>query len=74
MGEGFLCAGDLILEGGGFCGARTTPLDLDLSAYDGISLRVRADAQAADPTTFKFNLKTVSCSIVLEYYNMVVNL
>lgn len=54
--SGSLClAGDLIVEGGGFCGARTQPLDLDLSAFDGIRLRVRSDGQ-----TFKLNIKTVS--------------
>ena len=47
-------AGDLIIEGGGFCGARTAPLNLDLSAYDGVTLRVRGDGQ-----TFKLNIKTV---------------
>ncbi len=46
--------GDLIIEGGGFCGARTQPVDLDLSAYDGICLRVKSDGQ-----TFKLNIKTV---------------
>lgn len=40
-----LGAGDLIVEGGGFCGARTAAMDLDLSAYDGVSLRVKGDGQ-----------------------------
>lgn len=36
--------GELILEGGGFCGARTLAQELDLSDCDGIALRVRSDA------------------------------
>ncbi|KAL3135711.1 hypothetical protein ABBQ38_006182 [Trebouxia sp. C0009 RCD-2024] len=51
--EGAVWRGDLITEGGGFCGARTKMLNLDLHRYDGISLRVKGDGQ-----TFKFNLKT----------------
>jgi len=46
--------GTLRVEGGGFCGARTRRLDLDLASFDGVSLRVRGDGQ-----TFKLNLKTV---------------
>jgi hypothetical protein len=42
-------------QGGGFCGARTKPLNLDLSAYDGLQMRVKGDGQI-----FKFNIKTVS--------------
>ncbi len=42
-----------MVEGGGFCGARTTATPLDLSAYDGIHLRVKSDGQ-----TFKLNIKT----------------
>lgn len=41
-------------QGGGFCGSRTKKLDLDLSAYDGLQLRVKGDGQI-----FKFNIKTV---------------
>ncbi|PSC71557.1 nadh:ubiquinone oxidoreductase complex i intermediate-associated 30 [Micractinium conductrix] len=52
-GSGAVWRGDLIIEGGGFCGARTFPADLDLSAYDGICLRVKGDGQ-----TFKLNIKT----------------
>ncbi|GAB4820680.1 hypothetical protein N2152v2_007726 [Parachlorella kessleri] len=52
-GSGAVWNGDLIVEGGGFCGARTEPVSLDLSAYDGISLRVKSDGQ-----TFKLNIKT----------------
>jgi hypothetical protein len=48
-------AGELIVEGGGFCGTRTQAEPLDLSAYDGIALRVKSDGQ-----TFKLNIKTVS--------------
>ncbi|KAF5834423.1 complex I intermediate-associated protein 30-domain-containing protein [Dunaliella salina] len=47
--------GDLIVEGGGFCGARTKPLQqTDWSAFDGIALRVKGDGQI-----FKFNIKTL---------------
>jgi hypothetical protein len=44
----------VLLQGGGFCGARTRKLDLNLAAYDGLRLRVKGDGQ-----TFKFNIKTV---------------
>jgi len=44
-----------LLQGGGFCGSRTKPLNLDLSGYDGLELRVKGDGQI-----FKFNIKTVS--------------
>lgn len=47
--------GELITEGGGFCGTRTSSQDWDLGSYDGIQLRVRGDGQ-----TYKMNLKTVS--------------
>lgn len=47
--------GDLIVEGGGFCGARTLPMQLDLSGYDGVTMRISGDGQ-----TFKLNIKTVS--------------
>jgi hypothetical protein len=40
------------VEGGGFCGARTASAEMDLSAFDGIALRVRSDGQ-----TFKLNIK-----------------
>lgn len=46
-------------QGGGFCGTRTKPLNLDLSAYDGLQMRVKGDGQI-----FKFNIKTVSKKIV----------
>ncbi|KAG1657278.1 hypothetical protein FOA52_005472 [Chlamydomonas sp. UWO 241] len=45
--------GDLITVGGGFCGARTVTLPNDLSACDGLAMRVRGDG-----STFKFNIKT----------------
>jgi hypothetical protein len=45
------------VQGGGFCGSRTKSLNLDLSAYDGLQLRVRGDGQI-----FKFNIKTVGFS------------
>jgi hypothetical protein len=47
----------LLLQGGGFCGARTKALNLDLSGYDGLQLRVKGDGQI-----FKFNIKTVRSS------------
>ncbi|KAI8465804.1 MAG: complex I intermediate-associated protein 30-domain-containing protein [Monoraphidium minutum] len=52
-GSGAVWAGDLITEGGGFCGARTRKLDLDLSRFDGLRMRVKSDGQ-----TFKINVKT----------------
>ena len=54
-GTGAVWKGDLVVEGGGFCGARTLPMQLDLSTYDGIKLRVKGDGQ-----TLKLNIKTVS--------------
>ncbi|GBF93005.1 hypothetical protein Rsub_05616 [Raphidocelis subcapitata] len=52
-GGGAEWKGDLIVEGGGFCGARTRKLGLDLSGFDGLQLRVKSDGQ-----TFKLNVKT----------------
>ncbi|WIA12335.1 hypothetical protein OEZ85_012388 [Tetradesmus obliquus] len=52
-GSGAVWKGDLVVEGGGFCGARTKALDMDLSGYDGLQLRVKGDGQI-----FKFNIKT----------------
>jgi uncharacterized protein YbjT (DUF2867 family) len=52
-GSGALWSGDLVLEGGGFCGARTEPMSLDLSSYDGVALRVRGGGR-----TLKLNIKT----------------
>lgn len=49
------------MQGGGFCGYRSTKLDLDLSAYDGLSLRVRSDGQI-----FKCNIKTLDQENVPE--------
>lgn len=46
-------------QGGGFCGSRTKKLDLDLSAYDGLQLRVKGDGQI-----FKFNIKTVGLGFI----------
>ncbi|KAA6425478.1 MAG: hypothetical protein FRX49_04376 [Trebouxia sp. A1-2] len=51
--EGSVWRGETITDGGGFCGARTKMLDLNLQRFDGISLRVKGDGQ-----TYKFNLKT----------------
>lgn len=45
--------GELITDGGGFCGTRTSSQDWDLGDYDGVQLRVRGDGQ-----TYKMNLKT----------------
>lgn len=44
-------------QGGGFCGQRSVELGMDLSAFDGVLLRVRGDGQ-----TFKLNVKTVGGS------------
>ena len=53
-GDGFTWSGKLVLEGGGFCGARSYEKGvIDLSAYDGISLRVRGSGE-----TLKLNIKT----------------
>ncbi len=53
-GNGFTWSGKLVLEGGGFCGARSYVRGvMDLGAYDGISLRVRGSGE-----TLKLNLKT----------------
>ncbi|CAK0786611.1 hypothetical protein CVIRNUC_009825 [Coccomyxa viridis] len=60
-GGAALFSGDLILEGGGFCGARTKGMDLDLSAYNGIALQVEGDGQ-----TYKLNLKTADQENVPE--------
>jgi NAD(P)-dependent dehydrogenase (short-subunit alcohol dehydrogenase family) len=46
-------SGDLITEGGGFCGCRCDGLALDLSGADGLVLRLRGDGQR-----YKLNLKT----------------
>lgn len=55
-GSGAVWTGDLIVEGGGFCGTRSVPLALDLSAYDGIALRVKSDKGQI----FKMNIKTTA--------------
>lgn len=52
-GSGAIWSGTLVLEGGGFCGARTAVMKRDLSSFDGILLRVKGDGQ-----TFKMNIKT----------------
>eukprot|EP00892_Ulva_mutabilis_P007202 jgi/Ulvmu1/4854/UM020_0140.1 len=46
-------AGELVVEGGGFCGTASPDDSMDLSAYDGIALRVKGNGE-----TFKFNIKT----------------
>ena len=48
-------SGQVIVEGGGFCGCRCDGLALDLGAYDGLTLRVRGDGQR-----YKVNLKTAA--------------
>ncbi|GBF99199.1 hypothetical protein Rsub_12458 [Raphidocelis subcapitata] len=50
-GRGAVFAGDL-QEDGGACAARTRPLGLDLSGYDGLCLRVKSDGQ-----TFQIDLR-----------------
>ena len=57
--QGARWSGTLIVEGGGFCGNRSPPLELSdggkgLSSFDGISMRVKGDG-----STFKINIKTV---------------
>ena len=52
-GDGFTWSGELIVEGGGFCGARSLPAKMDLSKFDGICLKVRGHGQ-----TLKLNIKT----------------
>lgn len=53
-GTGAVWDGTVRVEGGGFCGARSRSLSLNLGGYDGIAMRVRGDGQ-----TYKLNLKTV---------------
>jgi hypothetical protein len=43
--SGAVWRGELVVEGGGFCGARTLPEAMDLSTYDGVSLRVSGGGQ-----------------------------
>ena len=52
--SGAVWQGTLRVEGGGFCGARSRSLSLNLGGFDGIAMRVRGDGQ-----TYKLNLKTV---------------
>ncbi|CAL8465559.1 g5095 [Coccomyxa elongata] len=60
-GSGADFSGDLIIEGGGFCGARSKALDLNLGNYDGIALELEGDGQ-----TYKLNLKTADQEDVPE--------
>ncbi|KXZ52027.1 hypothetical protein GPECTOR_10g1050 [Gonium pectorale] len=50
---GAVWRGNLVVEGGGFCGARTAKLGLSLADSDGVHLRLKGDGQ-----TFKLNIKT----------------
>ena len=61
-GQGAVWSGDLIVEGGGFCGARTAAATYNLKQYDGIALRVKSNAGQ----TFKLNIKTVDQENVPE--------
>ncbi|GIL92972.1 hypothetical protein Vretimale_15467 [Volvox reticuliferus] len=51
---GAVWRGNLVVEGGGFCGTRTRKLDLNLGDQDGVHLRLLGDGQ-----TFKLNIKTI---------------
>lgn len=51
--DGFTWSGELVVEGGGFCGQRSYPESMDLSNYDGIALRVKGSGE-----TLKLNIKT----------------
>jgi len=46
-------SGQVVLEGGGFCGCRADGISFDLSAYDGLALRLRSDG-----LRYKLNVKT----------------
>lgn len=61
-GQGAVWSGDLVVEGGGFCGARTAAVTYNLKQYDGITLRVKSNAGQ----TFKLNIKTVDQENVPE--------
>ncbi|EFJ53199.1 hypothetical protein VOLCADRAFT_102805 [Volvox carteri f. nagariensis] len=58
---GAVWRGNLVVEGGGFCGARSNKLGLDLAGYDGVHLRLLGDGQ-----TFKLNIKTIDQEDVPE--------
>ncbi|GIL67255.1 hypothetical protein Vafri_20690 [Volvox africanus] len=51
---GAVWRGNLVVQGGGFCGTRTRKLDLNLGDQDGVHLRLLGDGQ-----TFKLNIKTI---------------
>ena len=53
-GDGATWAGEVVEEGGGFCGARSGPLGLDLADRDGLCVKVRSDSGQR----FKMNVKT----------------
>jgi hypothetical protein len=48
-----ICIVRQVVEDGGFCGTRASDLNLDLSGFDGIRLRVQGDGNR-----YKLNLKT----------------
>lgn len=50
---GAVWRGELVVEGGGFCGARSEVMSLDLGAYDGVALRVKGGGRR-----LKLNIKT----------------
>eukprot|EP01025_Chloroclados_australasicus_P045616 TRINITY_DN49_c1_g1_i1.p1 TRINITY_DN49_c1_g1~~TRINITY_DN49_c1_g1_i1.p1 ORF type:complete len:665 (-),score=77.66 TRINITY_DN49_c1_g1_i1:291-2285(-) len=52
--DNFKFSGNVIVKGGGFCGFRVRGLEaVDVSAYDGVCVRVKGDG-----STFKMNIKT----------------
>ena len=53
-GDGATWTGEVVETGGGFCGARSSPLGLDLADMDGLCVKVRSDRGQ----TFKMNVKT----------------
>jgi hypothetical protein len=56
-------------QGGGFCGARTKPVpNGDLSAFDGVALRVKGDG-----SIFKLNIKTVRVRPIAGRWRRAVN-
>lgn len=54
--------GEVIVEGGGFCGTVVRPIEFDVKNMDGLRLRVRGDG-----SRYKFRLKPNDLSQVDEY-------